>query len=73
MLDTVAPHWDKVSVGTSKIDAIQLLGSPDSHQSIDIPIVSADVLIWSSLRYPRSKTYVLLIAANKVIAKSIVQ
>jgi hypothetical protein len=72
-LDSVAPKWDQLSIGSSRDVAISLLGPPDTRQAIDLPIASADLFAWSAPIFPKSRTYIAVMVGGRVIAKSIIQ
>jgi len=68
------PYFDsfaQVAIGDSRTKAIDLLGTPTSVNSIEMPLLRLEHLMWRSKLNDR--VYVLFVAMDRVAGKTILQ
>ena len=70
-LDPYAEKWPQIEIADSRSRAIEVMGSPTTVNSIEVPLVRAEQLTWKSSANQR--VYILTIVMNRVAAKTIVQ
>ena len=70
-LDPYADKFEHVSVGDTRASVLSTMGTPSNANSLQLPMISVDSLAW---RAPtNNKLYLILIAMDRVVAKSAIQ
>jgi hypothetical protein len=70
-LDPYVDKFERVSVGDPRARVISSMGAPTASSSLQVPMVSLEGMTWRS---PMSnKLYLVLIAMDRVVAKTAIQ
>jgi hypothetical protein len=66
-MDPYAGKYPQVGIGDDRARVISLMGQPDSVNSVEVPLLKADQLIW---RAPgRGRVYVVTVIMDRAVAK----
>jgi hypothetical protein len=69
-IDPYAAKWDAIKVGDSRSIAVEALGSPSVVNSVELSVLKAEQLAW---RAPLGgRTYIMVTAMDRVVAKSVI-
>lgn len=68
-LDPYVEQWPLVKIADTRSQAIAVMGSPSSVNSIEIPLVQVEQLSWKSPANQR--VYIITIVMDRVAAKSV--
>jgi hypothetical protein len=66
--DPYAERFTHVSVGDSRAQVVNTMGSPTNEQNIAIPLLSGSQLTWKA--YPTGITYQVVIIVDRVAIKT---
>lgn len=69
--DTLASKFEKVAVGDSRASVVQTMGTPEHSNTLEVPMVRLDTMAWKSAL--SGKVYLVLIALDRVVAKTAIQ
>jgi len=70
-LDPYADKFNRVAVGDSRASVMSTMGTPSGSSSIEAPMVSLDSMTWRAP--PNGKLYIVVVAMDRVVAKSAIQ
>lgn len=68
--DPYTAKFDRISIGSSRSAAIELMGSPTSVNSLEAPFVKVEVVMWRGMS--RGRVHVLCVAQDRVVAKTVI-
>jgi hypothetical protein len=68
--DPYTAKFDRISIGSSRSAAIELMGSPTSVNSLEAPFVKVEVVAWRAKS--RGRVHVLYVAQDRVVAKTVI-
>lgn len=66
-LDPYATKYPQVGIGDDRARVISLMGQPDSVNSVEVPLLKAEQLVW---RAPgKGRVYVVTVIMDHAVAK----
>ena len=69
MPDPYAKNWELLQIGSTRQQAMQLLGDAAKVTAFEIPLVSVEQVTWRTVA---GRTYLAHFAVNRLVAKSII-
>lgn len=61
-------QFAEIGVGNSRTRVVSLMGEPTYANGVELPLVAVEQLAWRSP--PRGRTYVVLLAQDRVVLKA---
>ncbi len=66
-LDPYAAKYPQVGIGDDRARVISLMGQPDSVNSVEVPLLKAEQLVW---RAPgKGRLYIVTVVMDRTVAK----
>lgn len=70
-LDPYPALFQKIEIGDTRTRVIELMGSPTTTNSTEVPLISTESLTWKSPA--NSRSYVVRLVSNRVLSKAVSQ